>query len=127
MSNFELILIDRSNGELGAEVFFTTDKVEDIAKLRALAAGVNRAALPTSTRAGAKGRAVVVIGKPEESDSIFQPGDQWGSAYETSIALGYGYNAVAAELKKASMKGEKSVIIRGVELCYLEDMPGKVD
>lgn len=72
-----------------------------------------------------KGRSVYVISVEEESGTSILAGDSWPSAVAASAALGYTkYNRVAIALSTAKGLGGKSITLKGVELCYAEDVPG---
>lgn len=126
MSRFKLLLIDESPTGIGAELLFATDELFQVERIRATAAALKGKSAPSGVRAGAKGRQVVVLGKSEESEAVVESGDIFQNAYSASIALGYGYNAVAQELRKAELRGETTVEVRGVELRYADTL-GRIE
>jgi hypothetical protein len=108
--------------------------LNDPAKLAACIASIKNFAKPgacksvINPRRGAPGRQVRVIGLIEgEAPSGFSHGMLFDTAAEASTALGFNYNSISILLAKAKKAGDTSVIVKGVELQYLEDTPGRVD
>ncbi len=121
---YKLFLIDESPAGVGGELFFQTDDLGHVAKLRATANSLVGSKMPATVKAGAKGRKVYVVDKSAESDSQLVVGDIFDTAAACSFALGYGYNAVSQQLCKASNRGEKQTELRGITVCYEDGVPG---
>jgi hypothetical protein len=117
-----LLLADPSKAPRSplAEIIFETDSDADVAKLRASCNALRTSKPLPPSRGGAVGRKVLVVGKAETCESPIQPGDTFDTANQASIALGYGYNAVAAALRTAETNNQTTVVVRGIEVQYAD-------
>ncbi len=127
--NYKFLLWEDSNRGVGVELLGMTDSIDLVNRVRSTIGSENQnrpIIKPPAGRKGAKGKKVYVKGVEDENTTSLRPGDILESANELSALLGFGYNAVSGELRKADLKGEKSTVIRGVEVCFLDDVEGRV-
>lgn len=128
---FHVILVE--NGPKGFKVdsLISTASHEVIADIRKMlqvkSTQVNVGKVVHMKR-GAKGRKVYVTSIAEDAinESGIREMDSFDSAYMLSSILGFGYNAVSMELRKASLKSppESEAVVRGFTICYEDDLPG---
>jgi hypothetical protein len=115
-----------------AEVVFATDEKSHIALIQGYLTTFGEDgddANSRSLRTGPKGRAVFVMSLAADSPvsvSRVTTGMVFQCAADASLALGYKYNAVALQLNKVKGTAEPRVVLKGVELCYADDI-GRVD
>jgi hypothetical protein len=129
--NYTFLVTNQKTGQ--AHILCTTDSDElatsVCAAIRSEAEASSGAPPPPISvvpgKPGAKGKKVVVLGVEDEYAGSLRAGDQFASAMAASAALGFKHNAVSLALASARATGDSSVIVRGVELQYLDTMGGR--
>lgn len=134
---YKVLLVEDSERGVGVAVLCATSDSKVIDGIREAiprilsqhsALGHHSVNLEVVPKAGPKGKPVSVVSVAEDSPyaAIFKPGDRFDNAQVLSRAMAFGYNAVNIQLNNAKGKGETSVLVKGVEISYVEDLGGRI-
>jgi hypothetical protein len=127
MAIHRLLLLTETENEGGisdAEFLLKTASPSAISSLRAFIATLGGNSLPP-VKSGPRGRKVSVVGVAPEYGGTSAVGMVFDSSLQASIAIGYGSDSVGPALRKAALTGEKSVVLKGVELQYQDTIESK--
>lgn len=114
------IVITAANPEtLESEVLCVLNSDQALSELRARISTLGSGLAPS--RPGRKGRQVLVLGVEENCDvTSIKAMDVFDSALDASVALGYAFDNVGPALRRATRQGEKTAVLRGVEVGYAD-------
>src|SRR5260221_458579 len=124
---YTFLLMEETESGRKLETVFETDDLTESAQVIGMLGGIENGRGGSSGKPSfpKNGKGVYVLSVNALADTQLKAGDSFPSALAASQAMGIlKYNAVSMALSKAKTAGDYSVILKGVEFCYENNIPG---